>query len=137
MTPLDLALAAGGLRDLASVAPEVDLVVLFGSTVAGRARRGSDVDVAVCCDAVGDLDRLHAILAPRLGAGRLDLTDLRRAGAILAFQVARHGRVLYERSPGAFREFRSLAARRYWDTAKLRRARKRAIHVALGKWGLA
>jgi predicted nucleotidyltransferase len=111
--------------------PDLELVVLFGSTVAGRARPDSDVDVAVRCKAGADLDALFAVLAPRLKTDRLDLVDLRRAGPLLAFQVARSGVPLFERSPGAFREFQSLASRRYADTSRLRDAQKRAIDVFL------
>ena len=95
-----------GLRDRV---PDLELVVLFGSTAKGRRRPGSD---------------------------RLDLVDLRRAGPILAMGVARCGRLLYESEPGVFRRFQSLASRRYCDTAKLRRAQRRAIHVFLARHGL-
>jgi uncharacterized protein len=118
---------AAGLADLASIAPDVELVVLFGSHVRGRARKGSDLDVAVRCDTPADLDALFLLLAPRLGSHRLDLVDLRRAGTLLAFEVARSGQLVYEGRAGAFREFQSLASRRYCDTAKLRAAQKRAI----------
>src|SRR5438876_341306 len=98
-------------------------------------RRMSDVDVAVRCDAAADLDALFMALAPRLKSSRLDLIDLRRAGPLLAFEVARSGHLLFERSPGAFRTFQSLASRRYADTRKLREAQKRSLHVflALGR----
>jgi len=84
-----------------------------------------------------DLDALYLALAPRLGTDRLDLIDLRRAGPLLGMAVARTGRPLFEREPGAFREFQSLASRRYCDTDKLRRARRRAIHAFLEREGLA
>ncbi len=124
------------LADLGAVAPSVQLVVLFGSVARGRSRPDSDLDVAVCCDGPADLDALHLLLAPRLATDALDLVDLRRAGSSLAFQVARHGRLLYERHPGAFRSFQSLASRRYCDTDKLRRAQRRAIHAFLERHGL-
>ena len=63
-----------GLRERA---PDLELVVLFGSTVKGRRRAGSDVDVAVRCAGLADLDVLHRLLAPALGSERLDLIDLR------------------------------------------------------------
>jgi len=125
------ALAAFG-----AVVPSVQLVVLFGSVARGRPRPESDLDVAVRCDGPANLDALYLLLAPRLATGALDLVDLRRAGSLLAFQVARHGRLLYERDPGAFRSFQSLASRRYCDTDKLRRAQRRAIHAFLERHGL-
>ncbi len=125
------------LADLGQVEPAVEVVVLFGSTAKGRARPRSDVDIAVRGDGPADLDALYLILAPRVGTDRLDLVDLRRAGPLLAFEVARHGRLLFERAPGAFRSFQALASRRYCDTAKLRRAQERAIRVFLERQGLA
>ena len=125
------------LADLGQVEPALEVVVLFGSTAKGRARPRSDVDIAVRGDGPADLDALYLILAPRVGTDRLDLVDLRRAGPLLAFEVARHGRLLFERAPGAFRSFQALASRRYCDTAKLRRAQERAIRVFLERQGLA
>jgi len=124
------------LADLGVIAPSVQFVVLFGSVARGRSRADSDLDIAVRCDGPADLDALYVLLAPRLASDALDLTDLRRAGSLLAFQVARHGRLLYERDPGAFRTFQSLASRRYCDTDKLRRAQRRAIHAFLERHGL-
>jgi predicted nucleotidyltransferase len=124
------------LADLGVIAPSVQLVVLFGSVARGRSRPDSDLDIAVRCDGPADLDALYVLLAPRLATDALDLTDLRRAGSLLAFQVARHGQLLYERYPGAFRSFQSLASRRYCDTDKLRRAQRRAIHAFLERHGL-
>src|SRR5439155_17961594 len=97
----------------------------------GRGRKTSDVDAAVRCGAAADLDALFMAPAPRLKSDRLDLVDLRRAGPLLAFEVARSGHVLFERSPGLFREFQSLASRRYADTRKLRAAQKRSLRVFL------
>lgn len=125
------------LADLPAVMPELRLLVLFGSAAQGRATSGSDIDIAVLCDGSADLDALYLTLAPRLGTDRLDVIDLRRAGPLLAMAIARTGRSLFEREPGAFREFQSLASRRYCDTDKLRRARRRAIHAFLEREGLA
>ena len=116
--------------------PELELVVLFGSTVKGRRRASSDVDVAVRCAGPADFDLLHGLLAPVLGADRLDLVDLHHARPLLAMEVARSGHLLYESRPGMFRQFQSLASRRYCDTAKLRRALRRAIHVFLARHDL-
>ena len=63
-------------------------------------------------------------------------SDLRRASPLLAFQIASTGLVLFERSAGLFRQFQSLAARRYADTRKLREAQRRAIQVFLHHEGL-
>jgi predicted nucleotidyltransferase len=114
---------------------DLELLILFGSAARGRIRETSDVDVAVRSDAAADLDALFMALAPRLKSDRHDLVDLRRAGPLLAFEVARSGYLLFERSPGLFREFQSLAARRYADTRKLRDAQKRSLQVFLAHGG--
>jgi len=124
------------LADLPGVMPDLRVLVLFGSAARDGARSKSDIDLAVQCDGPADLDALYLAIAPRLGTDRLDLIDLRRAGPLLAMAVARTGRQLFEREPGAFREFQSLASRRYCDTDKLRRARRRAIHAFLEREGL-
>ena len=120
------------LADIAVEVPDVRLVVLFGSAARGGVRATSDVDVAVMCDGPADLERVFLLLAPRFRTPRLDVVDLRRAGPLLAFEVARSGVVLFERSPGLFRRFQSLASRRYADTKKLRDAQRRSIQVFLG-----
>lgn len=125
------------LPDLPRALPELQLLVLFGSAAKGRLGARSDVDLAVRCDGLADLDALHVAIAPRLGSDRLDLVDLRRAAPLLAFEVARTGRLIFEREPGTFRQFQALASRRYCDTDKLRRAQHRAIQVWLERAGLA
>ncbi len=125
------------LRDLPESVPGLQLLVLFGSAAKGRRGAKSDLDLAVLCEGSSDLDALYLALAPRLRTDRLDLVDLRRAGPILAFEVARSGLLLFERSPGLFRQFQSLASRRYADTRKLREAQRRAIQVFLHHEGLA
>jgi len=130
----DLLESAG---DLPESAPDLQLLVLFGSAVKGRARTTSDLDLAVLCDGPAELDSLYLALAPRLRTHRLDLVDLRRAGPILAFEVARSGLPLFEKLPGLFRQFQSLASRRYADTRKLREAQRRSIQVFLQHEGLA
>ncbi|MBI4587460.1 MAG: nucleotidyltransferase domain-containing protein [Candidatus Rokubacteria bacterium] len=125
------------VRDLPESAPDLRLLVLFGSAVKGRAGTTSDLDLAVLCDGPAELDSLYLALAPRLRTHRLDLVDLRRAGPILAFEVARSGLPLFEKLPGLFRQFQSLASRRYADTRKLREAQRRSIQVFLQHEGLA
>ena len=125
------------LIDLPQASADLQLLILFGSAVKGRMSAHSDVDLAVQCDSTADLDVLYLAIAPRLETDRLDLVDLRRAGSLLSFEVARTGRLLFERNSGAFRQFQSLASRRYGDTEKLRHAQRRAIYVFLEREGLA
>jgi Polymerase beta, Nucleotidyltransferase len=123
--------SGASFADIGLEIPDLELLILFGSAAKGRIRTTSDVDVAVRCAAAADLDALFMALAPRLKSDRLDLLDLRRAGPLLAFEVARSGHLLFERSLGLFREFQSLASRRYADTSKLRVAQQRSLQVYL------
>ena len=125
------------LADIGQLIPDLRLLILFGSTVTGRSHANSDVDVAVLCDREADLDAIFVALAPRLESSRVDLVDLKHAGPLLSFQVARSGVLVFEREPAEFRQFQSLASRRYVDTKKLRDAQRRSIHVFLERERLA
>ncbi len=101
----------------------LDLIVLFGSHAQGRARPGSDVDIAVRAiqRPWGDWKwefEVEAALSDTLQAdGEVDLVFLNGASPLLMFQVASTGQVLFEKEAGAFSEFRSYAARMYYDDA--------------------
>lgn len=86
-------------------APQLRLVVLFGSRARGDAHARSDWDVGFLADAAFDADRLLAILVERLGADRVDLVDLGRAGALLRHRVARDGIAVFEREASEFTRF--------------------------------
>lgn len=95
------------LCDAARRQPEIVLAAVFGSVARGEARDGSDVDVAVLLDE-GSASRRGAIEA-ELG---------RAAGPPqLRFEIARDGRLLFERRPYAWADFRARAMIDWWDWA--------------------
>ena len=104
----------------------VRLAVLFGSRARGDARADSDVDIGVIGPQGEDLLALAAELG-RVAGMRVDLIDLRRAGPLLAFAVAREGRPLIDPTGTEFPAFASLAARRYADTAKFRKLERESL----------
>ncbi|MBI5527141.1 MAG: nucleotidyltransferase domain-containing protein [Deltaproteobacteria bacterium] len=111
------------------------LVVRFGSMATGRARPGSDQDIAVLPERRLGLDRqadLVAALQDSLGGPEVDLTVLDGDDGLLLFRVAREGSVLYEETPTTFLQFRSYAARRYDDTERYRAATARWLEARLG-----
>ena len=112
------------------------LVILFGSSVTGRRGPESDLDLALLADAPLDLVAVTTDVIRLLHTDHVDVVDLRRASPLLAMEVARRGRLIYERQPGLHVEFISLAFRRYVDTKKLRDAQKDAIHRYLTSKGL-
>lgn len=130
---------AGGIRDqLRPLFNRADLqmVLLFGSHAVGEARHDSDIDLALLGDRPLDLVSLTTEMIRLLKQSRVDLVDLRRASPLLLMEVVRKGILLYERTPGSYLEFCSLAVRRYIDTKKLREARKTAIERFLEQRGL-
>jgi predicted nucleotidyltransferase len=80
MDPSDIEGIAIRLENLRAILLDLEFVILFGSTVKGRRRATSDVDIAARCANAADIDTLYLVLAPRLGADRVDIVDLRRAG---------------------------------------------------------
>jgi predicted nucleotidyltransferase len=108
------------------------LVVLFGSA-ARQDRAPSDLDLGVLGSAAIDAVALTNALTRALGTQAVDVTDLRRADPVLLALVAREGVPLFEREPGAFAAFASLAARRFADTRKFRDAQAEALRADIAR----
>jgi predicted nucleotidyltransferase len=116
--------------------PEVELVVLFGSEARGRARRGSDVDLAVklAPETAETRRRVRQAIAGWIGKP-VDLVFLKDAPPLLRMEIARHGKALFQRHPHGWANFKAKAmldwgdwapyARRMW-AASLRRLREEA-----------
>ena len=99
----------------------LDLIVLFGSHAKGRARPGSDVDIAVRAiqrpwdDWKWEFE-VEAALSDAIQAeGEVDTVFLNGASPLLMFQVASTGQALFEKEWGVFSDFKSYAALRYYD----------------------
>jgi predicted nucleotidyltransferase len=95
--------------------PGLRLLVLHGSRARGDAHAQSDWDFAYVAERGFDVDGLLALLVESLGADRLDLADLDRAGALLRHRVASHGVPIYEIAPGTFQTFQIEAASVWCD----------------------
>ena len=114
----------------------LQFVLLFGSVVSERTHKESDIDLAFLYDEpVGILDLTNQVIR-LLHTDHVDVVDLYRASPLLRFWAAKQGKVLYERSPGLFNSFYSLAFRRYVDTKKLRKGRGESIKSFLEEKGL-
>jgi len=109
----------------------LQLVLAFGSVVSQRVHKHSDIDLAFLFDRPVDILGLTNRVIRLLRTDNVDVVDLKRASPILRFSAAKYGRLLYERLPGVFNEFYSLAFRRYMDTEKLRNAQAMAIRLFL------
>lgn len=135
-TPLTIAEIRERLTPLLAD-PDIDLVILFGSVAGGVTRADSDLDLAVKGREPLDLVALTNTITQLLHADAVDVVDLRRASPLLMMEVARGGQLLYERTPGTYAAFCSLAHRRYVDTAKLRVAQRETIRHFLRDRGAA
>jgi predicted nucleotidyltransferase len=103
------------------------LVLLFGSAILGKVHKQSDIDIAFLFNRPVDILSLTNRIIRLLHADNIDIVDLSRASPLLKFSVVKNGKLLYERLPGMFNEFYSLAFRMYVDTKKLRDAQEIAI----------
>lgn len=102
--------------------PDVRLAYVFGSVAAGRARRDSDLDVAVLFaepPVPATLDLLTEEIEAAAG-GPIDLVNLATAPPLLAHEVIRAGRCIVCRDAAERAEFEARSTLRYLDTAHLR-----------------
>lgn len=105
----------------------VDLGVLFGSHATGRARPGSDIDVALLVPDDSPAARRQAeIDLQRALGGKADVTFLADAPPQLRFEISRQGVVAFERQPGLWVRERARAMVDWWDWAPV----ARRIHAA-------
>lgn len=105
---------------------EVRLAVLFGSRARGQEGPASDWDVGLVVSRPIDWLRWAAELGGLVG-GEVDLVDLARAPPLLAHRAVTQGKVLVDRTGHEFARFASLALRKYWDTAWLRRLQEESL----------
>jgi predicted nucleotidyltransferase len=117
----------------------LDLIVLFGSQAKGRARPGSDMDVAILPGGrprpfdAATWNSLTEDLAQTLQApDGVDMIDLRGASPLLQYEVARSGVLLHARRTEQFSRFRLYASRRFDDNRKFFEAQARYLRRRSG-----
>ena len=93
------------------------LAVLFGSAARGQSGPGSDLDVGVLLEPGQESAAALEVALARATGRRLDLVRLDAAPPLLRFEIARDGRVLLERAPHAWADFRARAMTDWWDWA--------------------
>ncbi len=104
----------------------VRLAVLFGSAARGEAGPGSDLDVGVLFDPGRESAAALEVALARATGRRVDVVRLDAAPPLLRFEIARDGRVLLERAPHAWVDFRARAMTDWWDWAPT----ARLLHAA-------
>jgi len=114
------------LRSALDSMPSVGLAVVFGSEARGTAGPSSDIDVGVLLDRDADPDRL-AVTLERLLHRTVHLVLLDAAPPLLRSEISRSGKVLVERRPYAWADFRARAMIDWWDWAPTARMMQRTV----------
>ena len=127
----ELGAGLAAIRGVARQHPGLRLLVLYGSRARGEAHAGSDWDFGFLGDGV-DAGSLAADLVGVVGSERVDLVDLGRAGALLAFHVARDGLVLHASPADAFQAFQLSATHHWLEMADTVRTAHAELLAALG-----
>jgi predicted nucleotidyltransferase len=104
------------LKQTAASLPGIRLLVLFGSAAKGSDRRRSDVDVGIILEEPSSRAEVEIVLGRAAGRA-IDIVDLNEAPPHLRFEIARDGKVLVERVPYAWANFRAKAMIDWWDWA--------------------
>jgi len=110
--------------------PNVRMAYVFGSTVAGAPRVGSDVDVAVHWATRPTLEELGRVVDEIQSATRrqVDLVDLATAPPLLMREILTAGRLVVARDDTERLQFETHALARFMDTAHLRRVQATYLH---------
>ena len=100
--------------------PHVRLAVAFGSRARGDAHPTSDLDIAVeltpgssLLDIGALVDRITTLTALKVDI--VELSGLPESDPLMAYNIAKDGIPLIEKTPGSFLEFRNLACIAYFD----------------------
>ena len=108
------------LAEVLASEAQVRLAVLCGSEARGEAGGASDLDLAVSGPDASELPSL-ALRIERATGRRVDLVALTDAPPLLRFEIARDGRVLIERQPHLWSDFKARAMVDWWDWAPIAR----------------
>jgi predicted nucleotidyltransferase len=111
------------------------LITLHGTYAKGTPKTKSDIDIGILSRKKFDLDHQLNILND-LGESfgeKLDPVFLNGAEPLISYQVALHGKPLYEEKKGVFQRFRIQAVARYMDSRKFRALEKSYLKRAVGK----
>lgn len=111
------------------------LIILHGSYAKGNVRGKSDIDIGILSrkkfDSGNQLNILNDL--GEVFGDRFDPVFLNSAEPVINYQVAIHGKSLFEEKEGIFQRFRIQAIARYMDSKKFRIMEKSYLKRAIGK----
>lgn len=112
----------------------LDLIVLFGSQVKGKVMKESDIDIGVFRKNkkidFEEMLKLYQVLGQIFGK-RVDISNLTMAGPLLRYEIAKHGKVLYEKHPTSFQYFMIRAMKEYFDFEPYYRLEEKMVKKSL------
>ncbi len=139
---VDMPLNTEALVNCLAAQPDVLAAYLFGSYATGEARPESDVDVAVLLSGTDEMERFERRLRlmgeveEALGRRPADVVVLNDAPPLLAHQVLRHGRLIFERDQAARVEFEVRSGQVYTDLVPMRQFFREALFHEVKEAGL-
>jgi predicted nucleotidyltransferase len=111
--------------------PSVRLAVLFGSEAQGTARRSSDIDLGLILDERGPDVASLVVDLERALARTVHVVLLDEAPPLLRSEIGRYGKVLVERRPYEWADFRAHAMIDWWDWAPTAAMIERSVAARL------
>ena len=113
----------------------IQLLILHGSYATGKAEDKSDIDIGILSQEKFDLNNQLNILNDfsEVFGDKFDPVFLNGAEPLISYQVAIHGKPLFEETKGIFQRFRIQAVARYMDSKKFRIMEKSYLKRAIGK----
>lgn len=107
---------------------KIKILVYFGSYGTEYYHNESDIDIAYLSDSDLSFEEQNTFLEDLIKfhkKSEIDLVDLKSADPILRFEIARNGRVLYEKEPNLFDRYSLYYIKRIYE---LRPVIKEQIH---------
>jgi predicted nucleotidyltransferase len=127
--------------------PYLKMLVLFGSRATGKTHADSDWDFATLYD-----EEIRKTLSTnpfawfevptiisqilQIPDNKVDVVELNSCSPIIAHFVARDGKLIYEKEPGEFNNFRKRALKSDLEMKEIRKTLREKIEAGLQRWGV-
>ena len=114
---------------------QIILLILHGSHAKGNPGKQSDLDVGILTKKKIDFEHTMRIFQDfsEVFGDKFDPVILNGAEPLISYQVAIHGKPLFEQKKGVFAAFRVQAVSRFFDSKKFRDLEKIYIKRAIAR----